>query len=159
MKKHFIANDDSQHNHKESKTRPPKESEDSDDKQLVVLKESNKYRNIIDVSLQTKGYSLSKLLKISEISTKHINKDFMQDIQNTSQNYLYSTHEGRSNLKYQRLTDSIKLKILDMHYSKLMNYQQISSRLHVSYSSVRRVVLEFNKSAEHTNSWFDMNKI
>ena len=104
---------------------------------------NTKYNNIIDINNQTKGFSNAALLKISNIPFEHTGEDINKSEQNAFTIYQYWDKEENNNSKYSRLSESLKLRILQMFFENKMSYQIISNRLQVSYSSVRRTVIDF----------------
>ena len=56
-----------------------------------------------------------------------------------------------------KIKDATKLTILKMHFKEKFSINQISNALLISYSSVSRVISQFNRNPKNSNDWFESN--
>ena len=116
----------------------------------VVVEANSRYSHILDVKMQTKHLSTSKIVDLVRVKpsshgnewNKYTAKDFISDCEDLD----------RISIKAQNSHVPTKLKriIVDLFHSKRMTRIEISQKLFVSYSTVCRIIRQ-------TQEWGDLN--
>ena len=121
----------------------------------IFVPENKKFQNILNIKMQWSGIKDVELESIIVSRPFHLIKT---ESELKEENNRIQEIEGiplQIKPKNKRLTDRLKLQILTMSYKKRMNKPEISKSLHIPYSSVARIIREYEKEPSKTQTWFN----
>ena len=125
----------------------------------INITKNKKFSNVFDIKVQSREVSIDELkdkLKIGshqETSLDSITEDcLITHIKEESWDH-------KIKRKHCKVEDSAKLKILSMHFKESISRDQISNILFIPYSTVSRVIREFNSNTADYSHWFESKTI
>ena len=122
---------------------------------LMILIANKRYSNILNVKFQSKELLMEELKTSLAITwSKEVCTD--QIVEENLRKQLCTKRCEHAN--WQRgckIKDTTKLTILKMHFKEKLSINQISNALLISYSSVSRVISQFNRNPKNSNDWFE----
>ena len=122
---------------------------------LLLLNSNKIHPNILDLRTQLKSLTNTQKQKIYEICKNRSKNEGSETNENLMRSVSEWDSEASSARKYRRLKDSLKLEILNLHFMKNLSRTQISNQLVIPYSTVSRVIREFNTLPGSTKTWFE----
>ena len=126
-----------------------------DEWNLLILTTHKNYPNVLNIKLQSKELSTEQLKSSLAITwpahecTSEIVEENLRKQLSTERCELASKQKGY------KTKDSTKLAILRMHFKEELSINQISNTLFIPYSTVSRVIREFNDNPKISNNWFE----
>ena len=127
----------------------------SDEWNLLILTTNKNYPNVLNIKLQSKELSTEQLKSSLAITwpahecTSEIVEENLKKQLSTERCELASKQKGC------KTKDSTKLAILRMHFKEELSINQISNTLFIPYSTVSRVIREFNDNPKISNNRFE----
>ena len=130
-----------------------------DEWNLLILTNNKSNPNMLNVKLQSKGFlneqlqtSLAISWTIEECMDKFTEEDRLKQL--ILEKYVHVKRRNGS-----KMANSTKLVILRIHFKEEYRINQISNTLFIPYSTVSRVIREFNHNPKVSDNWFETTMI
>ena len=115
--------------------------------------------DVLDISKEAKNLSILELSKLWKINLQSNSSGRPRlDSNHSSDTDLENFNEGRG-ITTKRISSKIKLMILRLHYINRMTYSEISNQLMINYSSVRRIVRDYQSFQTELKELFKLSSI
>ena len=126
---------------------------------LLLLKSNKLYPNILDVRNQLKTLSIREREENFKIY-KYCDKNEASEInEKLAAPANKENLEARSTQRHCKLKDSQRLAILNLHFMENLSRARISDKLRVSYTTMCRMIRNFNTFSSSTKAWFEYKKM
>ena len=126
---------------------------------LLLLKSNKLYPNILDVRNQLKTLSIREREEIFEISKRCAENEASEINEKLAAPANKENLEARSTQRHCKLKDSQRLAILNLHFMKNLSRARISDKLGVPYTTVSRIIRNFNTFPSSTKAWFEYKEM
>ena len=131
----------------------------ADEWTLMILSTNKDYPNVLNIKAQTKGLSIEQLksnLAIMWSTEEPANETTEEDLRRQlTEERLEQTRRQKG----YKIQDKTKLMILRMHFNEGSSISQISNALFIPYSSVSRIISEFNTNPKMSSNWFESTTV
>ena len=126
---------------------------------LLLLKSYKLYPNILDVRNQLKTLSIREREEIFEICKQCAENEASEINEKLAAPANKENLEARSTQRHCKLKDSQRLAILNLHFMKNLSRTRISDKLGAPYTTVSRIIRNFNTFPSSTKAWFEYKEM